>query len=694
MATPLSELDREIALLRERLDGAEDMRRALSPEALEGFPRTSANAHGPDGAPAAQWHAYVDRAPPATVTVAGSGRILHANQGFAILAGRSLRELYAAPMAELFAAPDRSRIIAFLGAGRPDATLEALLCRPAGELRSVRLTAIDVGHGSVSLLVVDVEEEARRAEAESAVAAIHKGEIDAVVVGGEQVVLLADANRSYRDLIERMNQGAVSLTRGGDVLYANEPFASMLGSRREAVLGRSFYDLVQEGAEALRGFLLEPGLERAIMELLLRRADGSTLPVAVAAEVEPGGGAATLVLTDLTERRRQMRMQEETRRKDEFLAVLAHELRNPLASIRSSVEILGRSGSLASPERQAVQIIGRQSHTLVRLVDDLLDIHRLNQGKIAVRREPTPIVEIVHDALDAASPYLVLRDQRVQLDVPGAAIHVACDKVRLAQVLLNLLSNAAKFSPRGGAVGLRVESTEVAGKPIARITVTDQGCGIEPGKLETIFEPYVQLGSPGASNAGGLGLGLSVARRLVELHSGTIRAESEGPGHGSRFVLELPTCAPPGERPRSGRAADEPSAAAGLRVLIVDDSRDAAESLAMLVRLSGHEAHTVHDGASALAAGEELRPDVVFLDIGMPVLDGYATARKLRQHGWGRAVRLYALTGYGQDQDRQRTREAGFDRHFVKPIDPEVIDDLLAGGRGSRGGISTRSRPS
>jgi CheY-like chemotaxis protein len=181
---------------------------------------------------------------------------------------------------------------------------------------------------------------------------------------------------------------------------------------------------------------------------------------------------------------------------------------------------------------------------------------------------------------------------------------------------------------------------------------------------------------------------------LAALHAGTIRAESEGPGRGSRFVLELPACDPPGARAQDGQRLEEPVAAAALRVLIVDDSRDAAESLAMLVRLSGHEAHTVHDGAGALDAGEHLRPHVVFLDIGMPVLDGYATARQLRQRGWGQAVKLYALTGYGQEQDRQRTRDAGFDRHFVKPIDPGIVEQLLADLSCAGPTLSSRIRPS
>ncbi|HXW10770.1 MAG TPA: ATP-binding protein, partial [Steroidobacteraceae bacterium] len=491
----------------------------------------------------------------------------------------------------------------------------------------------------------------------------------------------ADADRSYRDLVERIGQGAVSLTHRGEVLYANEPFGAMLGLRREDVLGRDFLALVEDGAGRLQAFLADPAPERGTMELTLRRKGGEPLPVAVSAEVVPGRDvAATLVLTDLTERRRHVKIQEETRRKDEFLAVLAHELRNPLASIRTCVQILEGSKALAGHDQQAVQIIGRQGATLVRLVDDLLDIHRLNEGKIVVRREPIAVREIVDDAVDAARPYLTTGRLRLEVRTPEQALHVEGDKVRLVQVLLNLLSNAAKFTPRDGLVCVDVEPVAaLAGRPAAaRITVTDNGRGIEATQLESIFEPYVQLGTAGETPASGLGLGLSVARRLVELHGGTIRAESAGSDRGSRFLLELPTCQASSIDASATPEAAPEAAGPRLRVLIADDNRDAAESLAMLVRLSGHDVRTVHDGRQALTAGESFRPDIVFLDIGMPVLDGYDTARSWRAARWGEGSKLYALTGYGQGEDRQRrSREAGFDGHFVKPIDPDHVLKLL-----------------
>jgi PAS domain S-box-containing protein len=699
MSLPLTPLDREIAQLRERLEGAEEMRRVVGSESRD--ERSQATVVAPVALLAAPKPARASAAgessAPATVTVSEAGNVLHANQRFAAFTGRTLRELYSLPIADLVVAADRRRLGELLDSGRCDATLDVVVLRPDGTRRPARFATIDVAHGSTSFLLVDLEEEFRRNDAESAVAAISTGDIDAVVVGGEQVILVADADRSYRDLVERIGQGAVSLTQRGEVLYANEPLATMLGLRREDVLGRDFLALVEDGAARLQAFLADPTPERGAMELTLRRKGGEPVPVAVSAEVVPGCDiAATLVLTDLTERRRHVKIQEETRRKDEFLAVLAHELRNPLASIRTCVQILESSKALTGHDRQAVSIIGRQGATLVRLVDDLLDVHRLNQGKIVVRREPLAVREIVDDAVDAARPYLTARRLRLEVRLPEQPLHVEGDKVRLVQVLLNLLSNAAKFTPPEGLVCVDVEQAAArAGRqPGARISVTDNGCGIEAAQLESIFEPYVQLGAAGEAHASGLGLGLSVARRLVELHGGTIRAESAGSGRGSRFVLELPTCEACSADSRAAPGAAPAESGGRLRVLIADDNRDAAESLAMLVRLSGHDVRTVHDGREALTTGESFLPNIVFLDIGMPVLDGYDTARSWRAAPWGDGSKLYALTGYGQGEDRQRrSREAGFDGHFVKPIDPDHVLKLLQDTSQALPGCATAAVP-
>ena len=674
------ELDREIAMLRERLEGAEDMRRAIEAEELDGF------VVGEDETPRVVLLESALRAEHARggalplVTVSRAGTILHANQLFAALVGRPLRELYRKLVVDLVTDDSRARVRSFLDPPVPDSSIEVKFSRDGRAPVATRLVALDVGHGAAAFLAVEVEPDDVQSIAEHALEAIRRGEIDGIVVGGENVLLVNEAGRSYREIVDRMDQGAVGITREGDVLYVNEPFARMLGTDRSSLLGSSVFELLDGGSQKLRAFLQEPTSGKAYFEVSLRGADDASIPAGVSIEPAEGDAPLTLVLTDLTERRRHRKIEEETRRKDEFLAVLAHELRNPLASIRTCVEVLSLSTGLAEKERYSAEIIGRQTDTLVRLVDDLLDIHRLNEGKIVIHRQPVRLDEVVRNAIEAANPYVTQRRLKLDVTLPDVPVRVDGDKVRLTQVLLNLLTNAAKFTPQSGTVSVIVEGAAAgADVPCARVTVTDTGRGIEADLLEKIFDPYVQVGAATDGAAGGLGLGLSVARRLMHLHGGSIHAESDGSGRGSRFVLELPVCTASVAATQPEVAHPAPSHHGGkLRVLVADDTRDAADSLAMLLNMSGHEARTVYDGAQALAVGRQFRPDVVFLDIGMPVMDGYLAAQQIRAEEWGRTVTLYALTGYGHDNERlKKSVDVGFDRHFVKPIDPDVVSQVL-----------------
>ena len=675
------ELDREIAMLRERLEGAEDMRRAIAAEELDGFV-VGEEEDAPrvvllESALRAE-HARGGALP--LVTVSRAGTILHANQLFAALVGRPLKELYRKLVADLVTDDSRASVSSFLDPPVPDSSIEVKFSRDGRAPVATRLVALDVGHGAAAFLAVEVEPDDVQSIAEHALEAIRRGEIDGIVVGGENVLLVNEADRSYREIVDRMDQGAVGITRQGDVLYVNQPFARMLGTDRSSLLGSSLFELLDGGSQKLRALLEEPTSGKAYFEVSLRGADDARIPAGVSIEPAEGDAPLTLVLTDLTERRRHRKIEEETRRKDEFLAVLAHELRNPLASIRTCVEVLSLSTGLGERERCSAEIIGRQTDTLVRLVDDLLDIHRLNEGKIVIRRQPVRLDEVVRNAIEAANPYVTKRGLKLDVTLPEVPVRVDGDKVRLTQVLLNLLTNAAKFTPQSGTVSVIVEGAAAgADVPCARVTVTDTGRGIEADLLEKIFDPYVQVGAATDGAAGGLGLGLSVARRLMHLHGGSIHAESAGSGRGSRFVLELPVCTASVEETQPEVAHPAPRQHGGkLRVLVADDTRDAADSLAMLLNMSGHEARAVYDGAQALAVGRQFRPDVVFLDIGMPVMDGYAAAQCIRAEEWGRTVTLYALTGYGHDNDRlKKSVDVGFDRHFVKPIDPDVVSQVL-----------------
>ena len=369
-------------------------------------------------------------------------------------------------------------------------------------------------------------------------------------------------------------------------------------------------------------------------------------------------------------RDRTAELQRLDRHKDQFLAMLGHELRNPLAPIRNALEILAHDSDRETQER-ARAIIGRQTEHLVRLVDDLLDVSRIMYGKIDLRRERADLASAVTRGVEAAQPALDAHGHRLETRLPSEPLHVVGDVVRLAQVVTNLLTNAAKYTPTPGRIELALtrEGAE------AVLAVRDPGIGIPPDLLPRIFDFFVQGDLPLARSGGGLGIGLTLVRHLVALHGGSVKAESAGEWQGTTFTVRLPLVAGPGERTAAPGGAESE---ARHRVLVVDDNVDAAESLASLLELWGHEAHALHDGPSVVPAVTRLRPDVVLLDIGLPGLDGYEVARELRALD-GHPVRLLAaITGYGQPEDRRRSAAAGFDVHLTKPVDPARLRELIA----------------
>ena len=391
----------------------------------------------------------------------------------------------------------------------------------------------------------------------------------------------------------------------------------------------------------------------------------------------PGGGIAwDGVLLDVTERKRaEEALREADRKKDEFLAMLAHELRNPLAPIRNAVEVLRLLGPDTPDLKQSREIIERQVEHLARLVDDLLDVSRITSGRINLHKERVDLAAVLARAVEASRPLLEARKHTLTVALPPQPVWVKGDATRLAQVVSNLLNNAAKYTENDGRVWLTVEQARAE----AVVTVRDTGIGIPGDLLPHVFDLFTQGDRSLARSEGGLGIGLTLVKRLVEMHGGTATAASAGPGKGSAFAVRLPvletgTVPPPAEaetpsRDRSGAAR---------RVLVVDDSADAARSLALLLAAQGHAVRTAHDGLAALEAARAFQPEVVLLDIGLPRMDGYEVARRLRgQAGFERTL-LVALTGYGQEEDRRRTREAGFDAHLVKPADLTILQRLLA----------------
>ncbi|MCY1060263.1 response regulator [Nannocystis sp. SCPEA4] len=383
-------------------------------------------------------------------------------------------------------------------------------------------------------------------------------------------------------------------------------------------------------------------------------------------------------------RRSHERLREADRQKDEFLAMLAHELRNPLAPIHSAVELMALK-EIADPEvRWCRDVIERQTEQLHRLVDDLLDVSRITQGKIKLQSAPLEVSAVISRALETTRPLIERRRHQLSVSVPEAPIWIEGDRTRLTQVVGNLLNNAAKYTPEGGQIRLTVELAGAGAEAQVLIRVSDSGTGISNEMLPKVFELFTQVDRTVHQAQGGLGIGLALVRRLVELHGGSVAAHSDGPGSGSEFVVRLPLLRQETVAPASPTAGD--AAAPGLtarRVLVVDDNVDAALSLAGLLKVSGNIVETAYDGQQGIDAADRFRPEVVFLDLGMPKIDGFGAASWIRSQPWAEDVLLVAVTGWGQEDVRTRTQESGFDAHLVKPVNFAKLSRVLAQGRGA-----------
>jgi hypothetical protein len=412
------------------------------------------------------------------------------------------------------------------------------------------------------------------------------------------------------------------------------------------------------------------------LELRIRKPNGEVTWVFTSAVVTRSNGQAQRMVgatVDITQRKRaEEALQEADRRKDEFLATLAHELRNPLAPIRNAAQLL-KGKETADPDiGWAADVINRQAQHMARLLDDLLDVARISRNRLTLRKARVNLATVVHSAIETSRPLIDSARHELSVSLPPEPIYVDADAVRLGQVISNLLNNAAKYMETGGRIDLRAEQR---GAEVV-LSVRDQGIGISRDMLPRLFEMFAQASDASRRAQGGAGIGLSLARGLVQLHGGRIDAHSDGPGKGSEFIVYLPvsTAAPATPAPR---APANGGATVGRRVLVVDDLQDNADSMALLLKMMGHEAHTVYDGESAIAAAERLQPDAVLLDIGLPHLSGYEVCERLRQAPWGKKLYVIALTGWGQKEDRRRTEQAGFDRHLVKPVDPAALAALL-----------------
>jgi PAS domain S-box-containing protein len=416
------------------------------------------------------------------------------------------------------------------------------------------------------------------------------------------------------------------------------------------------------------------------MEYRLRRHDGAfrwTLDHGVPLH-NPDGSFAGYIgsCIDITDRKAsEDSLREGDRRKDEFLATLAHELRNPLAPVRNAIEVLRLKGSPTPEVQWAREVIDRQMRQMARLIDDLLDVSRITRDVLELRRERADLATVLNAAIETSQGLIETSGHALEVTLPGQPIFLNADVTRLAQVFSNLLSNASKFSDPGSRITLHASRQ---GDQVV-VRVKDDGIGIPPEMQPRIFDIFVQVDRSLERSQGGLGIGLTLVKRLLELHGGAIEVKSDGRGKGSEFIARLPVAPADAVEAPAPRSTVERKAPARGRVLVADDNQDAAASLSALLGLLGYETRTASDGAAAVAAAEEFRPAVALLDIGMPKTNGYDVARHIRRQDWGKDVVLLAVTGWGQKEDRDRTLAAGFDHHLVKPVDPDVLANLLSG---------------
>ena len=481
-------------------------------------------------------------------------------------------------------------------------------------------------------------------------------------------------------IVAASDDAIVSKTLDGIILSWNEAAQRLFGYSPAEAIGRSIdliipLELRQEERKILER--IRQGDRVDHFETVRVAKDGRMLDVSLTmSPVRDDSGrviGASKVARDISERKQvDAALRNADRRKDEFLATLAHELRNPLAPIRHSLEILLRSEGDPRLFRHATEILGRQLSHMIRLIDDLLDISRITRDKLQLRRMRVDLASIVRHAVEASRPLAERDQQTIDVTLPDQPIYLDGDPVRLTQVFSNLFNNACQYTEPGGRIWLTAERQ----KDEVVLLVRDSGIGMPADQLDGIFEMFAQVDEDSERPRRGLGIGLTLVRRLVQLHGGTVTARSEGRGLGSEFEVRLPIleAEPELDEPAPINAPD-----GGTRhILVVDDNRDSAESIATLLQMSGHQTSIVHDGLAAVEAAERIRPDVVLLDVGLPKISGIDACRRIRSHPWGKSIVIVALTGWGQENDRRSTKEAGFDAHLVKPVNYDELLQLLS----------------
>ena len=595
----------------------------------------------------------------AAATLTTDGILLHCNRQFSQLLGRPMSELRGTPLRE-FVAPESRPVFDSLVASAhvPGTQGEVSLVPAGGPPVPVYLgfSQFDEGALGACLLVTDLSE--RR----------HYEELQRTQ---RRLQLISDsvpALISYVDTDLRYQ-------------FCNRAYSQWFGMPTEQIVGRTMPEVLGDAAwETLRPHAMAALTGTPVeFETEARYSRGGTRWIhgVYTPDRDADGrvrGLVVMVSNVSASKAAEQALRAADRRKDEFVATLAHELRNPLAPIRNAVRILKARGLPDAQSEWATAVLERQVQLMARLLEDLLDVSRITRNKLELRTERVDLAAVVETAVETSRPVIDAGGHELTVTLPTESVYLEADATRLSQVFANLLNNAAKYTEDGGRVALTAARHD--GDVV--VSVKDSGIGIAAEVLPRVFDMFSQVTPTLLRSQGGLGIGLSLARGLVELHGGSIAVKSDGLGQGSEFVVRLPlaAAAPVGEPARPGDGP--PKAPPACRILIVDDNRDSADSLAMLLRLMGHEVSTAYDGEQAVEVASAFRPDVALLDIGMPKLNGYEACRRIREQPWGRDMILVALTGWGQEEDRRRTRAAGFNQHIVKPVDLNALLPLLS----------------
>ncbi|MES3002720.1 MAG: ATP-binding protein [Pseudomonadota bacterium] len=541
------------------------------------------------------------------------------------------------------------------------------------------------------------------AEAEDTLAAIRQGDVDALIVGSDIYTLdssNATTNKLRQDVLAQMEDAVLAFDAADHLVFMNPAAEQQYLTSASHSLGRAkreiFEEIWEDGdlvRKSAQNQLQRDGVYRG--NLVHRTPDGNETQVettiSLLRDAHGNESGRLYVIRDIsqriaTERALQVTMdalREADHKKDEFLATLAHELRNPLAPIRNALQIMRLSGKQEVHEN-ARNIIERQLGQMVHLVDDLLDVSRISQGKVELRLELADVASAVQAAVETSRPLIEAGRHVLEVRLPlPQTLMVNADVTRLCQIVANLLNNAAKYTPDGG----RIEVSAQREDGLALVTVKDSGVGIPGAMLPRVFDMFAQVDRHSERAQGGLGIGLALVKQLVAMHGGQVDARSGGPGRGSEFTVRIPLAeaGAPGPAPIEAHKL-EAGGERGVRVLVVDDNVDSATSMAQVLDMLGYQTHTVHDGLEAVSAAADFAPDVVLLDIGLPGISGHEAARRIRSQEGGQQMLLVALSGWGQEEDLRKSAAAGFDRHFVKPVDLHVLMNVVALARGTLAG--------